>query len=426
MKRFFLLIVAILLLLPGCGQQNVPAAAPTPTAAPTAAPTPAPTPVKTTPPAPTPTPVPELQTATVVVAGDLMCLSAQIAAAHSKGGYSFENSFALIADKISEADLAIGNLETLVSKSHPYSKSSGGDEAEAGDAAEAPVEAPPAPAEGGDAAAAPAPTKRPNPRINAPEPFLAALAGSGFDVLTMANNHIFDYGADGLAETLEKVDEYGFAHTGACMAEEDRGPLVVEAGGIHIGVCAYTNVLNHKPGKAYMVNRFSEERVASDIAAARENGADFVIVYIHWGTEHTHKPNRAQRKMAEQIAQAGADIIFGSHPHCTQPFEVIETERGDVPVLYSLGNFVSSMGKPMHKDGVLVHLTLEKDPAGGETKLTALAYTPTYCASSLGGGRFVVCPADLQSIAGSEIAGTLESSRERTVKVLTENVAAAH
>ncbi len=425
MKRFLIVLFCLLFVIgAGCGvQSDLPSADLTPSPSPEATPTPIP--IQTTPPEPTPTLAPEPVQANIVIAGDLLCLSAQISDAHNGDGYSFDASFDLIKEKISAADLAIGNLETLVADGHRLTQPNPKDEGLSdGTSAEAPNTAPADPA--ADPAAAPSPTSRPSPRINAPEEYLAALKGSGFDVLTTANNHMFDYQEDGLVKTLSKLDEYGFSHTGAYAQETDKAPLIMDVNGIQVAVLAYTNILNHKPGRssAYMIDRYDEDRVTEDIAAAKEAGADYTIVCVHWGVEHTHKPNRAQRKIAEQIANAGADLILGSHPHCTQPFEVIETERGDVPVLYSLGNFVSSMSKTMHKDGVLVNLVLEKDPATGATSRVSLTYTPTLCASTAA-SNYTIFPADAASLSQSDKAKALEGSRERTIDVLTENVAAA-
>ena len=152
---------------------------------------------------------------------------------------------------------------------------------------------------------------------------------------------------------------------------------------------AYTDILNNRPGSdyKYMVDTYDEAQIAADIEAARADGADFVIVYMHWGVEHTHQPTHTQENMAEFIANAGADIILGSHSHCTQPFDTIETDRGGVPVLYSLGNFISSMAKTMHNDGVIVHLVLEKKHETNQTSLVSLTYTPTLCTNT-DAGRF--------------------------------------
>ncbi len=464
MKRVLLVMVCFILLV-SFGCQSKPDTVVVSTPAPTLSPTPAPTPVPTPSPAPvpTPTPEPEPMRVTVMAAGDLLCLSAQLSAARSGKTYSFDYCFEEVKNTISSADLAIGNLETLIADGYQYTASYSDNtppSATPGGESPAPSEGPAEevpdtgnPDTGEDDAGsgadtsvtdtmitrlsgaaevpaleneAPAASSSGNPKINAPESFLTAVLGCGFDVLTNANNHICDYRADGIVKTLQKLDEHNVPHTGAYVAPEDKKPLIADVKGIKIAVLAYTDILNNSPGSgnAFMVDRYDEDRVAADIAAAKEAGADFVIVSIHWGTEHTHKPNRGQRKIAEFVANAGADIILGSHPHCTQPFEAVETKRGPVPVLYSMGNFISSMGKTMHKDGVIVCMTLEKTADTNVTTLLSLTYIPTLCANS-DKGRFVVFPADLASIANSPIADDLQDSRERTIEVLTENVAIA-
>ncbi len=140
----------------------------------------------------------------------------------------------------------------------------------------------------------------------------------------------------------------------------------------------------------------------------------------------TTRPEAATHDSGNIIAgsaNAGADIILGSHSHATQTFRIIETQSGSVPVIYSLGNFISSMSKTMHKDGVMVNLVLEKEYENETTSLIKLTYTPTYCTST-DAGRFVVLPADLQSIRESDMASSLENSRERTIKILSDTVAA--
>ena len=455
MKRILFVLVCILLLLAaGCQKapavvvstpvpERTPAATPSPTPAPTKAPTPTPI--------PTPTPMPEPSRATIMAVGDLLCLSAQLSAAKTGSEYNFNYCFEAVKGTISSADLAIGNLETLVADGYPYTPSysapastPGATPGDAPPADDPPAEDPPAedPPAGqsaiatssvGNAGAAPpaleseAPAASSgNPRINAPESFLTAVLSCGFDVLTTANNHVFDYKADGLIKTLQKLDAHGVMHTGAYASPEEKKPLIADVQGINVAILAYTSIINNSPGRnnAWMIDRYDKDLVAADIAAAKEAGADFTIVCVHWGTEHTHKPNSTQRKMAQFIAEAGADIILGSHPHCTQPFEVVETERGAVPVLYSLGNFISSMGQTMHKDGVIVSMALEKEQATGVTTLSSLTYIPTLCASSKA-GRYVIYPADLMSIANSADASDLQKSRERTIRVLTEDVATA-
>lgn len=458
MKRILLVVMSgLLVFLCACQSPLAVIATPAPTAAMTAAPDATPTadPTPTAAPDPTPTPTPAPVRITVMAVGDVMCLGAQLNAAHGGGGYNFDYAFAEVKDILSSADLAIGNLETLIADGHPYTAIASDDDEEPtptpGDGTEptpsdstTPSESAPVPEtseNGGEptqAAFGPGSVMADvalqhetwsscqplldSPRINGPESFLSAVVGAGFDVLTNANNHIFDYGVDGIKKTLERLDSYGIPHTGAYTSEEEKAPLIVEVQGIKIGIVAYTDHVNRGGNKALM-NLYDADAVAADIAAVKEAGADFTIVYMHWGTENTHSVNRKQRNIAQHIADSGADLILGSHPHCLQEFELLDTEDGQVPVIYSLGNFVSSMAsRSMNRDGMILKFVLEKDIVTGETTLEPMSYMPTYCMNTDAGG-FTVLPADLASIAQSEYASKLESSRSRTIDVLGEEIA---
>ncbi|MDD5017258.1 MAG: CapA family protein [Eubacteriales bacterium] len=413
MKRILLGVICFLMVfVSGC--QNAPVhviaqTTPSPANSPTPCATPEPTPIKTTTTDPTPTPVPQPTQITLMVAGDLLCLYSQLNAARQDGEYQFDYCFGEVKEIISSADLAIGNLETLVAEGYAYT-------------GRAPTQTITETAEDGTETVTT--VSDGNTKINAPESYLGAVIACGFDVLTNANNHIYDHGADGIVKTVSKLDEYNVYHTGAYATEEEKTPLIIDVEGINIAIFAYTTILNNHPGNssAYMVDRYSEELVSADIAAAKEAGADYIIVCMHWGNEHTHNPTRSQKNMAEYIANAGADIILGSHSHCTQPIETIETERGSVPVIYSLGNFISSMAKTMHNDSVILRLVLEKNYVEETTSLISFTYIPTLCTDT-STGRFVVLPASLESIAGSGMASALENSRERTIDVLGDTVA---
>ncbi len=324
----------------------------------------------------------------VLAAGDLMCLYAQLGAAKTAAGYQFDQCFYGIRQRVSSADLAIANLETLVASGYPYT----GRKPRSG-----------------------------YTRINAPDSFLSAVKSCGFDVLTTANNHTYDYKADGIVKTMKKLDQFGLFHTGAYAAQTDKKPLICDVKGVRIGIVAYTDVLNNRPSgaDAHMIDIYSESRVSADIASARKGGADFVIVYMHWGRENTHKITGRQQTAARFIANAGADMILGSHSHCVQPFAYIKTARGNVPVIYSMGNLVSSMSRSINKDGVLVTIVLEKNPDTGVTKIVKMTYLPTFCTTT-SAGKFVVMPASAAAAASSK---ALKSSRARTLKVLGSHVA---
>lgn len=290
--------------------------------------------------------------ADILCVGDLMALGAQINKARDGSEYDFEYVFENVEEYISGADLAIGNLETQVAgKSYGYTQ----------------VGVPGTPV------------------LNAPEEYLEAVKHAGFDVLVTANNHSMDKGTQGLINTVNKIKDYGFATTGM-FAEKDSDDrlLIQEVNDIKIGILSYTDLLNtglDAEGLSERLNRYSESLVSEEIAAIKEKGAEFVIVYIHWGKENVNEQNAKQEKMAQFIANAGADMIIGSHPHALQPIETITTEDGrEVIVTYSLGNFVSSMPREMNKESVMITFTLKRDKWGKVT-VEAFKHLPVYTGS---------------------------------------------
>ena len=163
------------------------------------------------------------------------------------------------------------------------------------------------------------------------------------DIVSLANNHFFDLGADGAQHTIELLDKEGILHCGAGRNLEEAGkPVVVEINGkkvAFLGFCDtdYNNVFmctyatENSPG----INPMREDYVVKEIKKYVKM-YDKVVVLAHWGAEHTFYPNVSTNKMAKQMLQAGASLVLGSHPHRVQP--VINKTKGSI--VYSMGNFL--------------------------------------------------------------------------------------
>jgi len=170
--------------------------------------------------------------------------------------------------------------------------------------------------------------------------FLTALTGAGIGVVSIANNHVFDYGSEGLFDTFLYLDSAGIRYVGAGrnMAEARR-PYVFRKDSQSVGILGYYGG-GEAPGAT--VNRGGVAR--RDLATIREDvrllhAADslmFVLVILHWGTELAEAPDHAQRAFARALIDAGVDAVIGHHPHVLQG---IEKYRNGV-IVYSLGNFV--------------------------------------------------------------------------------------
>jgi poly-gamma-glutamate capsule biosynthesis protein CapA/YwtB (metallophosphatase superfamily) len=170
--------------------------------------------------------------------------------------------------------------------------------------------------------------------------FLGALTSAGVDIVNIANNHIFDYGRDGLFDTVTALDSAGILHVGAGRdAREAYAPVVRVVNGRKLGFLGYYGggeapvAVGSRPGVA----RREITRIISDIRALRQrDSVTYVVVSLHWGTELAPRPDPGQRDMAHRIIDAGADAVIGHHPHVLQG---IELYRNGV-IAYSLGNFI--------------------------------------------------------------------------------------
>lgn len=189
------------------------------------------------------------------------------------------------------------------------------------------------------------------------------LGQLGIDLVSLANNHVCDYGDDALLDTLDTLQSAGIAYVGAGKnMEEASGICYYIANGRKIAVVSATQIektLNYtkeatetKPGviKTLQPDRFLE------VIREAESKSDFVIVYVHWGTEGKLLPDADVKNLSAAYVAAGADLILGNHPHRLQGAEFVE----GVPVIYSMGNFWFSTGTLYT---TIVQLKLQKDGA---------------------------------------------------------------
>ena len=274
---------------------------------------------------------------TLVFAGDIMQHESQMKAAFdpAKGSYDYRGVFEGVKPWIQSADIAIANLE-LTFGGKPYTG---------------------------------------YPQFSAPDEFLAAIKDAGFDVLVTANNHSVDRGRSGLERTLRRLDSAGLLHTGTFADTLDflnHYPLILEARGFRISLLNYTYGTNgiavRRPNR---VNPIDTAQIRKDLARARQQKTDAVVVVFHWGDEYQQLPNRAQQEVAGFCLSQGAKLIIGSHPHVLQP--MYWNRDQDNLVVYSLGNFISGQRARYRNGGALLHVTLRKDHTAEGTPRTTLA-----------------------------------------------------
>ena len=184
----------------------------------------------------------------------------------------------------------------------------------------------------------------------------------GADIVSLANNHCGDYGQDAFLDTLDVLKDAGIPCIGAGrdLAEAQQAQYFI-AGDLTIAFVGATRAEKYimtpqaaedSPGVLYT---YDPAQTVEAIRTAKAN-ADFVVVYVHWGTEGSTVLEQAQTDLATAYAEAGADLIVGAHPHILQG----AGWRGDVPVFYSLGNFWFNMET---EDTALLTVTIDGEGA---------------------------------------------------------------
>ncbi|MDR2370179.1 MAG: CapA family protein [Treponema sp.] len=232
------------------------------------------------------------------------------------------------------------------------------------------------------------------PRFNSPQELGAAVAGAGFDIINHATNHIMDKGEKAVFATMDYWDAVpGIRYLGIRRSEEAaREPVIVERNGIRIGFLSYTYGTNGLPvpkDKPWLVALINDGNMAEDMDALRPL-CDFLIVSMHWGNEYEHEPAAAQKRAARLLAEHGADLILGHHPHVIQPAEYIQGPGGKTLCFYSLGNFLSGQIKNNTLLGALAYIRIKKE--GGRAFIDQSGVIPVVTHYETGFTNFRVYP----------------------------------
>ncbi|MCR5468969.1 MAG: CapA family protein [Lachnospiraceae bacterium] len=171
--------------------------------------------------------------------------------------------------------------------------------------------------------------------------YVTALTDMGIDIVTLANNHVLDYGTDALLDTFDTLDNAGIIYSGAGANATRAAELeTINANGIDFGFLSASRVWPLASWEATDTNPgcFGTYDPAKLIAAIKEarDKCDYLTVFVHWGIERQSHPEDYQVNMAKMYIEAGADLVIGSHPHCLQGIQFFDGK----PVFYSLGNFI--------------------------------------------------------------------------------------
>ncbi|MFC3420104.1 CapA family protein [Salinicoccus hispanicus] len=224
------------------------------------------------------------------------------------------------------------------------------------------------------------------PAFNAPLETADLLEYLNADIVSLANNHALDRSTLGVEKTTEILNEKGIEYVGANASAEDAArERVIEVDGIEVGFLAYTYGTNGIPvpqGQEYLVNFIDMPTILSDMEALRD-AVDLLVVSMHQGVEYAPLPREDHVIQFEQIAEAGADIVLGHHPHVLQPVDIYEREDGGETIIaYSLANFFSAQQDLQTKLGGIIEFDVRHQVNGGETAINGIRFMPTYVHSN--------------------------------------------
>ena len=309
---------------------------------------------------PTEPPVPTVEdTVTIGSAGDVLIhVPIYQNAKKSDGTYDFSHLFTYSEKEINDCDYFVANFETTLGGTQGRAYSG-------------------------------------FPRFNSPDSIVDALKGAGVDCLLTANNHSYDTNGPGVKRTLEIIDKARLDHTGTRKSEDEKQCFVKKIGAIKFGIACYTyetptsesrkalNGLLVDTATAPLINSFKPhspeafyQEIEGNIAQMKKEGAEVIVVYIHWGEEYQLTQNAKQKEVAQALCDLGVDVIIGGHPHVVQPMDLLTSTDGKhkTVCVYSLGNFVSNqrrnlMGlKTGHtEDGLIFEMTFSKYSDGTVT-----------------------------------------------------------
>jgi len=235
------------------------------------------------------------------------------------------------------------------------------------------------------------------PRFSSPLEAGEAVVRAGFNVVTHATNHSWDKGRGVAMDSINFWKrQNGLLLTGMYASQAEYDSIVIgEYDGVKVAFLNYTYGLNGftlPADSRYMVKLLDMDLVTSEIRRARTM-ADIVIVFPHWGEEYKTFANAAQKSMAQQMADAGADLIIGCHPHVIQPLEILTSNTGKrVPCYYSLGNFVSNMTQSERCVEAMAKVRIKKD--GDRVFIESVEAVPLVNFINAEGTAYTVYPAE--------------------------------
>ena len=281
--------------------------------------------------------------------GDIMVHAQQLDAAKSGDTYDFSPSFRRVKPLL-QGEFLVGNLETVFAGTGKRLKYAG------------------------------------FPFFNTPDVFTENLSNDlEVDLLTLANNHIFDRGFAGARRTVQVLNSADIPCIGLGLDDiPSNDAIVLDNNGIRAAFINHSYGSNEWPGRNkpalstdVHLNVIASPDIRQSMTRAKALSPDVIIALFHWGNEYHFSPNVHQKRAADWAFSEGATLIVGTHPHVLQPVEVRRTSVDVKAVAWSLGNFVSFQRTLPRERSMILAADFVKDDEG-KTRLAGLSCVPLY------------------------------------------------
>lgn len=222
-----------------------------------------------------------------------------------------------------------------------------------------------------------------------------SLKKTGFTLVSTANNHVLDRHSIGIDKTIETLQNAGIIQMGTRSKGSDATWVkTIESQGFKIAWIActeHTNGFNDVFHQVLHCNQSEDRQYILNTIKALKNQVDAIIVSPHWGEEYHEQPNQTQIAFANQVLNAGATAVIGSHPHVLQPVKKYITDDGRATLIsYSLGNFVSFQGSPRTRSTIILLLGLTKTPS--KTIINGVRFVPLFMQNRSGVSQIEITP----------------------------------
>ena len=273
--------------------------------------------------------------------GDILCSQVMLDDAYNEelNTYDFSHMFNKVSGFINDADIVMGTMETGIIEGEYNDK-------------------------------------------NAPIEFAKAVKDSGVNLVTIAHNHSLDNGVDGLQETKDNLQQLGYDVVGD-KSENSDTVIIREVKNTKIAFLTYTCFLDNEEQRTKdelnYVNMYSEEKVEEDVEFAKNNGAKYICVLIHWGDAISENVSEEQKNIANFLVNSDVDLIIGAHPSVVQPMEIRQNDDGEnVFIAYSIGTYISTLSSEEARTELVLNIELRRSGTDGKVYLNKVDYTPLY------------------------------------------------